>query len=187
MSSQILEVYDDSLTTYLVASATNVQDVRPQAIQRGVHLDGGQREQAPQLITSGNPGDDGCGGGDLCRIAGGDLPCFPQWLRWNGNNRICGDIRLDTGTYSPNDIDIAMPAPGFAWVIGRTYNSRQELSGSHHDSDGFQGRNWFQTFQPEILLYGHPTDDAKDVLYLLYGADRYVEFQMAVRMSRPVA
>jgi len=190
MSSQILETYDDSLTTYLLTSASNVQDVTPRAVQRGVHLDGGHREDAGLgMALGGNGFESGCRGprggdsgdrrvpGDLCEIAGGNLPCFPQWLQWNGNNRACGDIRLDTGTYSPTDIDIAMPAPGFPWRVGRAYNARQELSGSHHDSNGYQGRNWFQLSQPEIKFYDHATDNAKDVVYLIYGADRYIEFK----------
>ncbi len=160
MSSQILEIYAASLTTYLPAAASLVQDVAPRAIQRGVNLDGTLRE-APGIAVSlaGNPLE-GEGSGN-----------------WNRNNRICGDVRLDTGTYSPFDIDIAMPAPGFSWMIGRTYNARQDVDGSHHDSDGYQGRNWFQTSQPEILLYDDPSDAANDVLYLIYGADRYIEFK----------
>jgi hypothetical protein len=35
----ILSIHDDSLTSYLAAE-TRVQDVRPLALQRGVHLDG---------------------------------------------------------------------------------------------------------------------------------------------------
>lgn len=44
MSSQILEIYGASLTTYLPAAASLVQDVAPRAIQRGVNLDGTLRE-----------------------------------------------------------------------------------------------------------------------------------------------
>ena len=39
----ILEVFNDSLTTYLASGATSVQDVRPLALQRGVNLDGSLR------------------------------------------------------------------------------------------------------------------------------------------------
>ena len=105
MSSQILEIYDASLTTYLPAAATLVQDVAPLAVQRGVNLDGSLREQTGFAASiAGNPLEIGCAsGGGSCGGGGG-------FLSWNRNNRICGDVRLDTGTYSPFDIDIAMPA-----------------------------------------------------------------------------
>lgn len=186
MSSQILETYAASLTTYLPAQASLSQKVAPQAIQRGVNLDGSLRE-APgfSAVINGNSNEGGCGGPPWpCAGVGQHGECLGNeggggigLLSWNRNNRICGDIRLDVGTYAPFDIDIALPATGFSWMIGRTYNSRQDVDTSHHDSDGYQGRNWFQTSQPEILLYDDPSDAAKDVIYLIYGADRYVEFK----------
>jgi len=54
--SQILTIGADSLTTYLVTSKTNVQDVRPRAEQRGVGVDGGLRAEAPfGMAIGGNP------------------------------------------------------------------------------------------------------------------------------------
>lgn len=157
MSSQILEIYSASLTTYLPGAASLVQDVAPMAIQRGVNVDGSLRE-APGVAVAiaGNPLEAGCGAdgpssGSTCSNGltqpascgeCGDGLNGTGLISWNRNNRICGDVRLDTGTYSPFDIDIAMPAPGFSWMIGRTYNARQEIDSTHHDSDGYQGRNW---------------------------------------------
>jgi YD repeat-containing protein len=155
-ADQILEIYADSLTTYLESSTTNVQDVRPLVDQRGVNIDGSMRKGAAlPMALAGNPfrGDGG----------------------WNGNKSLNG-IQLDIGTYSITDVDIALPAEGFSWVIGRSYNCRQEFDSSHYDSDGYQGNNWFQLSQPEILLYEGATDD-EDLVYLVYGADRFVEFK----------
>jgi hypothetical protein len=96
---------------------------------------------------------------------------------WTGK-QFLNDVRIDIGAYAPFDVDIALPADGPRWVIGRTHNPVQENSSSAHiDSDGYQGKNWFQMSQPEILLYEHVSDDAEDVVYLVYGADRFVEFQ----------
>ncbi len=153
--AQILESYSASLTTYLYAGNTDVQGVRPRHDQRGVHLDGSARSGAFfGWAFAGNPFESGAGGARL------------------------GDIRLDIGAYSPSFVDIALPAsPGGAWVVGRTYNGLQETSSpAHLDSDGYQGKNWFQSSQPEIRLFEGASDDL-DVVYIVYGADRYLEFQ----------
>lgn len=151
----ILTIFDDSLTTYLPSGATNIQDVRLRVGQRGVNIDGTMRSSPSQRMQiEGNPFEDIWPGPQL-----------------NG-------MRIDLGTYAVQDVDIALPADGFSWVIGRSYNARQETSGgSHRDSDGYQGKNWFQNSQPEILLHEHATDDDKDVVYMIYGADRFVEFE----------
>ena len=151
----ILEVYDDSLTTYLPSAASGVQDVRPRAIHRAVHLDG--------TLVGGTP-------------FGLPIAGNPFGSPWNGR-RFLGPVRLDIGGYTPTEVDIALPAT-VPWVIGRTYNGLQETSGgAHRHSDGYQGRDWFQTSQPEIVLYEHASDDTKDVLYILWGADRYIELE----------
>ncbi len=154
--SSILVVHDDTLTNYR-AAATAVQDVSPLAIQRGVNIDGSIRAGSTHpMHLAGNP--------------------FGS--PWSANQTLNG-IRTVTGSYAPTDVDISLPADGPAWVIGRTYNSRQEESSSHHDSDGYQGKNWFQTSQPEIVIYwdtAEGTEDTDDVLYLVYGADRFLEF-----------
>ena len=150
----ILTIHAASLTTVKVSSATNVQDVRPLVGQRGVQLDGMMRAGPLQrMVIGGNPYE------NVWRAAG-----------VNG-------VRLDTGTYQLTDVDLSLPA-SMPWPIGRTYNAHQETSGSsHRDSDGPQGKNWFQTSQPEILLYDDATTAADDLVYVFYGGDRFVEYK----------
>jgi len=157
-ADQILQTSGDSLTTYKHADKTRVQDVRPRAEQRGVGLDGAQRAGgALPWALAGNPFESAQAGETL------------------------GSLRLATGAYSPTEIDLALPAR-VPWIVGRTYNARQaDSGGAHIDSDGYQGRNWFQISQPEIRLYDADgsagTKQAADLIYLVYGADRYVEFK----------
>jgi RHS repeat-associated protein len=154
-AQQILETYNDSLTTYLPSGNSTQQGVRPLHTQRGVNLDGSLRSR-PGFPThlQGNPYENA----------------------WVGQ-QYQGDLRVDVGAYAPTDVDIALPSTGISWVVGRTYNTAQQTSGSAAmDSNGYQGYNWFQTSQPEIVLFSGASAD-KDVLYLIYGADRFVEFQ----------
>jgi RHS repeat-associated protein len=149
----ILAIDTASLTTLKVSAATNVQDIRPLVGQRGTNLDGTLRARPMQrMAIGGNP--------------------FENAWRAASVDR----MRLDTGTYQLEEVDIALPAV-MPWVIGRTYNARQEVSSSHHDSDGPQGVNWFQKSQPEIQLYDDATSPANDLVYLFYGGDRFVEYQ----------
>jgi len=152
-SAQILSTYNDSLTTYL-AGATKVQGVQPQYRMRGVGIDGSTR-QGPVLsmALAGNPFENA----------------------WTGREHQ-GPLRLDVGAWSPTEVDIALPSTGLAsWVVARTYSAVQKSGGSAVDSDGPMGRNWAMSGSPEIVFYSDG-DNAKDVLYLVYGADRYVEF-----------
>ena len=161
--SQILEEHSATLTKY-EAAATPVQGALPNYLQRGVFLDGTSRAPAPfGWALAGNP--------------------FGE--AWNGSARL-GSVSLVTGTYEVTETDLALPAPGMGgWVVGRTYNAQQwtatDSGGgvwvkTHSDSNGYQGRNWFQSSQPEIKIAEGASDDL-DVLYLVYGADRYVEFK----------
>ncbi len=153
LQSQILEVSANSLTTYLPSATTSVQGIRPLAMQRGVGIDGTLRA-APshRWALAGNPFESA----------------------WRGSLAESG-VRLDVGAYSPMDVDIALPAE-IPWVIARTYNALQEsATPAHIDSDGPQGANWMQCSQPEIVLHD-PSGDTNDTLYLVYGADRYIEF-----------
>ena len=151
--TQILEVYNASLTTYLPAAASSGQGVTPLFNQRGVGIDGSMR--APSTFAwamAGNPSGNPAGLGKLDAIT-----------LWNGS-------------YAPTEIDWAAPAPGTSrWVIGRTFN---QVQGSV--SNGYQGRNWFQMSQPEIVLYDADSNSATrgdaDVVYIVYGADRFIEF-----------
>ena len=156
-NGQLLEMYSDSLTTYQAASKTAVWNLRPLATQRGVTQEGALRT-APMLPMH--------------------LAANPFENVWVGHEKQ-GDLRIDTGTYGPSEVDIALPATGFSWVVGRTCNARQtDSGGSQYDSDGPLGRNWALSSQPEIVLYDDVTN-TKDVLYLVYRADAYVEFDRA--------
>jgi RHS repeat-associated protein len=162
LASPILETHTDSLTTYLGA-ATSVQGVLPSYLQRGVFLDGSMRSTSPfGWSIAGNP--------------------FGEPI--SGSAKL-GSISLATGTYEVTETDLALPSPGNGgWVVGRSYNAGQwSLTGcpsscaaSYSDSNGYQGKNWFQSSQPEIQIFQGATDD-KDLIYLVYGADRYVEFK----------
>jgi len=156
LGDQILETYSDSLTSYQYTSATAIQAVRPQVTQRGVNLDGSMRLGSTlPMALAGNPFGDGAG--------------------WSGNRKL-DSVSMNLGAVELTEVDLSLPAKGFSWVIGRSYNGMQKDSGgSHLDSNGYQGRNWFQMSQPEIVLYDDATN-TKDVIYLVYGADRFLEF-----------
>jgi len=141
-----------ALTSYLPSGASSLQDIRPLVLQRGVGLDGsGRARPSLPLHFAGNASE-------------------PQHLP----DEV---LQEATGTFEVFDVDLALPASGFSWVVGRTYNARQQTSGgSARDSNGYQGKNWFQVSQPEIVHYDGATD-SKDVVYLLYGADRFIEFK----------
>ncbi|MCA9281060.1 MAG: hypothetical protein H6812_10565 [Phycisphaeraceae bacterium] len=154
-AGEILDVHDASLTDYLYASATPVQDVRPGLVSfRGTGIDGSMRAGSTfGAALAGNAGDPG---GRRANVAG---------------------VQLDTGAYPVTSVDLTLPAL-VPWVVGRTFNVNQITSGSaERDSDGYQGVNWFQTSQPELVFYDDATTAADDILYLVYGADRFVEFQ----------
>ena len=86
---------------------------------------------------------------------------------------------LATGAYSPTEIDITLPTKGFPWIVGRAYSAVQvDSSSAHMESQSYQGVNWFQLSQPELVLYDD-SDNAKDTLYLVLGPDRFAEFKRA--------
>lgn len=154
---KILDIEPTSLTTYLPTSSSMQQGVRPRVGQRGTQIDGAVRaETAHGLAIGGNPFAHGSG----------------TTVRANG-------LRLDQGTAEIFEVDLRLPSAGFDWVVGRSYNARQiDSTGAHQDSSGYQGKNWFQSSNPEVLLSDGDTDDeASDILYLIYGADRFIEFQ----------
>src|SRR2546426_11620309 len=150
----ILDFYGASWETYLATSKTAVQDVRPLVDQRGIFLDGTLRA-APlwPLALAGNPWSE----------------AFDASNKFNG-------VRLDTGTYDINDADLVLRGP-VNLVIGRSYNARQKDSGgSYFTSNGPMGKNWFASWQPELVKFAGATNDL-DVMYLVYGADRFIEFK----------
>lgn len=159
VAAPVLDIYGASLTSYNAASVAPVQRLRPQFVQRGVDIDGTSRGLTPfGLALPADP------------IGGGST----AWRR-------LGDVDLVTGTYAPTDIDLSFSTLGPPVIIGRTFNSRQVASnGSRIDSNGPMGVNWSQLAQPELVFFdadNNPaTLQATDMLYLVYGADRYVEF-----------
>lgn len=163
MGDPVLDINATSLTSYLPAAATAGQDVLPLYTQRGAGIDG--------TMWAGS-------------TFGWSLAANPMGESWNGNARMTG-VHLDTGTPSIMDVDLSLPSAGPRWTIGRTYNAVQTTAGSpggtHRDSNGYQGRNWFQTSQPEIQYYdsGSNGPGSGDAVYIVYGADRYIEFKWA--------
>ena len=153
-TTPINELYGESLVAVKVTPAVPVQDTRPMALQRGTCLDGRLRAAPGQhMAIAANPFED----------------------VWRAPT--IGGVNLALGTFEPQDVDIALPAEGHVWFVGRTYNARQEsFGGGHRNSDGVAGANWFQTSQPLIQLYDDATD-AKDVIYFQAGADRFAEYK----------
>lgn len=142
------------------AAATPAQDAQPLLNQRGTGLDGSLRLQAPfGWVVNANP--------------------FHE--EWNNKAWYLDEIMLNTGRYSPTEIDMALPAPGFRWTVGRTYNipGNPTVAGEPNDSgqrsEGYQGYNWQQFSQPELVYVGGPAD--VDYIYIVYGADRYLTFR----------
>lgn len=145
----ILLIDGDTVDTYL-AAPTAVQDIQPLVSQRGVGLDGSLRSAPP---------------------FGWAVHANPFAHEWNDNARYRDDIMLHTGRYSPTEVDLALPAPGFSWTVGRTYSVPE----NGVPSQGYQGYNWQQFSQPEMVYDNN--GGADDRIYLVYGADRFLEFQ----------
>ncbi|MEZ6018422.1 MAG: hypothetical protein R3F49_25225 [Planctomycetota bacterium] len=147
VAAPILEVDSTTLTTYLPTTATAGHDIEPDVESRGVDLDG--RLRKPSALGM--------------HLAGNPIGPFAP-----GSHEV-GGVSLMTGGVTQHDVDLAFPADGPRWVIGRSYNSRQ--NGGSSDSNGPQGKNWFQTAQPEIVVDSNR-------IYLYYGADRFIEFKL---------
>ena len=145
----ILEIDHTTIDSYL-ADATSVQDIKPLVQQRGTGLDGSLRSAAP---------------------FGWTVNANPFSHEWNDRARYRNDIMLQTGRYSPTEIDMALPAPGFSWTVGRTYSVGEDGT----VANGYQGDNWQQFSQPEIVYHG--AGGANDRIYLVYGADRFNEYK----------
>ena len=164
-NARILLIDDQTLTTDPPA-ATGVQDVKPIVGQRGVAIDGSLRVPMPSgLAIAGNPWEE----------------------NWNAYNWF-DSIRMDTGAYSVSEVDIALPSPGVTWVIGRSYNPLQHTGGgspTYRASNGPQGKNWFQSSQPELVFDDDAIDDSKDRLYLVYQADAFIEFARVMDETTP--
>ncbi|MFN0012210.1 MAG: RHS repeat-associated core domain-containing protein [Phycisphaerales bacterium] len=136
------------------ADVSTVQNVRMEGLYRGVSLDGTLLEWAGPWALAANPAGEA----------------------WNRMGRE-GNIRLATWSLDAQATDLALPAPGFSWTVGRSHNSRQNIvtTLTHRDSNGYQGYNWFQSSQPEIMFVDG-SGTSTDTVYLVYGADRFAEF-----------
>ncbi len=165
LGEQILVIDSDVLTAYPFTTATTpVQGVAPRLEQRGATIDGALN--SPSVLgwsLQGNPYASGV-----------------------GRSRVFDSIDLASGTCAPTDVDLALPAPGFRWVIGRSYNARQSFDGSSlSSSNGPQGRNWFQLSQPELLFLEEDEGEEDDIVHIVYGADRYLQFTRVMDESTP--
>lgn len=156
LADPVLELHGGSLTDYRPATSTRVGDIQPARTQRGVNVDGTLWAPSVQgWALQGNPFEGAQAG------------------------RRMGPVDLFVGTYSVTEVDLALPQPDLArWVIGRSYNCMQEdSSGTLRTSTASpQGVNWMQMSQPEIVFYDGATD-ADDMVYIVYGADRFLEFK----------
>ncbi len=152
-ADQILHLRPISFVQNLPAP-TGVQSVQPATWQRGVLVDGSLLAGTSLDVSiAGAPG------------ALGSPLTGARFMR---------DIDLATGAVVTADVDLALPAR-VPWIVGRAYNAAQRTSaGASRDSNKYQGWNWSQLSQPELIADnpGNPT-----VIYLVHGADRYVEFR----------
>lgn len=154
----ILVIHGPSLEAYKAIVASPKQNIFPRLENRGVGIDGALRR--PSTFPMGIAGN---------RFASPDS---------------VNVVRPLTGTYETTDIDIALPSKEFSWVVGRSYHARQNKASGHHDSIGYQGNNWFQMSHPEIVLYDAGDDNKDDdLVYLIYGADRYTAYKRATTAS----
>jgi RHS repeat-associated protein len=151
-SQVILEPNDDSMVANPVAlGRSRVSDFRVPTLLRGVRLDGAlARSGLIPMSVAANPG------------AG----------RWDANAAM-GDVDLASGAYTPTDVDISLPAPGFSWPIGRSYGALNDDTDPNANSP--QGYNWMQSSQAEIVFIDQ-SDNTKDTVRLMYGASAYAEF-----------
>ncbi|MCC6971625.1 MAG: hypothetical protein IT434_15545, partial [Phycisphaerales bacterium] len=148
LADQILVINSGTLTTY-PGGATTRQGVLPLHNQRGVTIDGAGRASSVQpWALAGNPFEGRASG-----------------------QRMMGPVDLVAGNVTVTDVDLSLPSAGFSWTVGRSFNGVQASN-----STGLQGRNWFQMSQPEMVFSDGATD-ADDVISIVYGADRYLEFK----------
>jgi RHS repeat-associated protein len=142
--------------SYLV-DPTTIQGVGPNVLNRGVNPDGTIRETP---------------------FFSWQIAANPFSEEWDSNDKL-SSVRLDTGSLSIGRVDLSIPAKGIPWVVGRTYSSAQQYTdGTHLDSNGYQGQNWFQTSQPELMAVDH-------TVYIVYGADRFLEFVEVGYLTEP--
>ncbi|MCC7389448.1 MAG: hypothetical protein IT431_11835 [Phycisphaerales bacterium] len=114
---------------------------------------------------------------DYCRELGS--PC-----RGDGSEN---GVNLRNGAANLNAIDLALPAPGFAWRVGRSYSCQQWEEDDDkmvfYDSDTYQGANWFQISQPVLFLADAPNGDSYDRLYYYSGPQAKLELRRVDTVS----
>ena len=181
-ADQLIENYNASLTSYLYAGGssgkTAVQQLRPRFEQREANIDGTADAPPEDLNLALSAGLGRPFGFGAARGLGGD---------WFANGPLdaaggvpgtrMGAIDLSLGNYSSFEIDLRLPAPGFSWTIGRCFNGRQlDSSNASFDSNGYQGLNWSQLSQPEIVFHDDAGGAQNDMIYLVTSAGSFVEF-----------
>ncbi|MEE8153797.1 MAG: hypothetical protein V3T53_02430 [Phycisphaerales bacterium] len=182
-ADQILEIHDGSLTTYLPSSKSNIQDIRPLVDERGTNIDGSLQGRGGATTANAEepcffcvttcgwyPPSISFGGG----VSDDRVP--PAWGSGAFADRQVSNIDLYSGTILFGDIDLSFPAQ-VPWGIARSYNARQKDSGgSYFASSGYQGKNWFQNSQPELVFFDSATD-SEDTIYVIGAADLFLEFR----------
>lgn len=156
LSSAVLRISTDSLTDYLPTAGTAAQGLCLADEHRGVGMNGVPLLPAPHgLMMGANPIESG----DSC-----------------SSSRVLNGVDLVTGVFTDTQVYMNLPTLGSAWSIGATYSSASSCSSA---SDGYQGKNWATFSAPEVVYEDRGTagPTAEDFLYIVYGADRYVEFQ----------
>lgn len=161
----LLQIEPALIEAHQTSAGTNAQGVSPYYVDgsvdpyldnRGTGLDGSLRSTAPfGWVVNANP----------------------YAHEWNDKARYRQDFLLNNGRYSPTHIDLALPAPGFSWTIGRTYSVPGDAPNydvSYTGPAGYQGLDWHQFSQPEIKF----SSDNSTYIYLVYGADRFLEFKL---------
>jgi len=180
-ADQLIENYNASLTSYLYIGSTSgktlVQGVRPRFEQREANIDGTSDAPPEDLTLASSAGLGRSFGFGAARGLGGDwFASGPLDAAGGAPGTRMGSIDLSLGNYSQFEIDLRLPAPGFSWTIGRAFNGRQlDSSDASFDSNGYQGLNWSQLSQPEIVFHDD-ADDTKDMIYLVTSAGSFVEF-----------
>ncbi|MCB9609437.1 MAG: hypothetical protein H6716_22790 [Polyangiaceae bacterium] len=156
LSSAVLRISTDSLTDYLPTAGTAAQDLCLADEHRGVGMNGVPLLPAPHgLMMGANPIE-----------SGGSC----------SSSRVLNGVDLVTGVFTDTQVYMNLPTLGSAWSIGATYSSASSCGSA---SDGYQGKNWATFSAPEVVYEDRGTagPTAEDFLYIVYGADRYVEFQ----------
>lgn len=122
----------------------------------------------------------GLNGGSLTSYkasASGGQGILPSYAQRAGSIGFSGDAGsgladVDAFLLTPrlSSLDLRFPSDGYSVTISRSYNGWQSTA-----SNGFQGRNWFQDSRPELVRGTNAA--ANDMLYMVVGANRVMEFQ----------